>query len=118
MPWLARGHSNNDPEWMRMMDRLTSRRKALTFYRLDFLARPALEPGASWRTRAEFGLGSLRTCRVAQGLHELAEAGRRAAAQGRERAFLRLLDGHGPGGHPRRALEAAPIPPTGAGNQC
>lgn len=102
---LAQRFGGGDLEWMRGVERLTSRRKALTFYRLGMLARLALEPGAPWRTQAEFGLASLRAYRVEQGLHELAEAGRRATAVGQNKAFLRLLDGHGPGGHLRRGLE-------------
>ncbi len=102
---LAQRFGGGDLEWMQGVERLTSRRKALTFYRLGMLARLALEPGAPWRTQAEFGLASLRAYRVEQGLHELAEAGRRATAEGQEKAFLRLLDGYGPGGHLRRGLE-------------
>ncbi|MGJ3524423.1 glycosyltransferase family protein [Nitratidesulfovibrio sp. D1] len=114
---LAQRFGGGDLEWMRGVERLTSRRKALTFYRLGILARLALEPGAPWRTQAEFGLTSLRAYRVEQGLHELAEAGRRATADGQERAFQRLLGGHGPGGHLRRGLDAPPAaaPPTARG---
>ncbi|WP_035065627.1 glycosyltransferase [Nitratidesulfovibrio termitidis] len=109
---LAQRHNGNDLEWMRGVERLTSRRKALTFYRLGILARLALEPGAPWRTQAEYGLACLRAYRVEQGLHELAEAGRRATAEDQERAFLRLLDGNGPGGHLRRGLDVAPTAPS------
>ncbi|MBZ2173533.1 glycosyltransferase [Nitratidesulfovibrio sp. SRB-5] len=105
---LAQRHNGGDLEWMRGVERLTSRRKALTFYRLGILARLALEPGAPWRTQAEYGLTCLRAYRVEQGLHELAEAGRRATAEGQQRAFLRLLDGYAPGGHLRRGLDVAP----------
>ncbi|HCG05249.1 MAG TPA: glycosyltransferase family 1 protein, partial [Desulfovibrio sp.] len=111
---LAQRFGGDDLEWMRGVERLTSRRKALTFIRLGMLARLALEPGAPWRTQAEYGLTSLRAYRVDEGLHELAEAGRRAAAEGRSKAFLRLLDGHGPGGHLRRGLEAPSTPPPAA----
>ena len=111
---LAQRFGGDDLEWMRGVERLTSRRKALTFIRLGMLARLALEPGATWRTQAEYGLTSLRAYRVDEGLHELAEAGRRAAAEGRSKAFLRLLDGHGPGGHLRRGLEAPSTPPPAA----
>lgn len=111
---LAQRYNGGDLEWMRGVERLTSRRKALTFYRLGILARLALEPGAPWRTQAEYGLASLRAYRVEQGLHELAEAGRRATTEGQERAFLRLLDGHGPGGHLRRGLDMAPATPSAA----
>lgn len=110
---LAQRHNGNDLEWMRGVERLTSRRKALTFYRLGILARLALEPGAPWRTQAEYALACLRAYRVEQGLHELADAGQRATAEGQERAFLRLLDGHGPGGHLRRGLDVAPATPPG-----
>ncbi|MBG3878229.1 glycosyltransferase family 1 protein, partial [Desulfovibrio oxamicus] len=111
---LAQRHNGNDLEWMRGVERLTSRRKALTFYRLGILARLALEPGAPWRTQAEYGLACLRAYRVEQGLHELADAGRRATAEGQERAFMRLLDGYAPGGHLRRGLDVAPATPPNA----
>ena len=64
---------------------------AYAAFRLGHLASVSLLDQENWRLQTEFGLSSLRACRVAEGLAELRAAMEKARSAGKQNAFERML---------------------------
>jgi hypothetical protein len=65
---------------------------------VGYLAERSLFEPKNWRAQLDFGLSSIKACRVEEGLHELREARIKAAAEGRERLFFGRLNAWRPAG--------------------
>jgi len=65
---------------------------------VGFLAERSLFDPKNWRAQLDFGLCSIKACRVEEGLHELREARIKAALEGRERLFFGRLSAWRPAG--------------------
>ncbi len=88
---LARFFDGKNPEATRRLDALTSAFPAYTALRLGILAELALHDQENWRLQLAYGALSLKSCRVDEGLFEIAEAAAKAGAAGKTAAFERML---------------------------
>ena len=73
-------------------DSLLAGNQAYLSLALSCLAEHSLYEQQNWRIQLEYGLASLKACRVEGGLFELSEALKKARADGRERLFFSRLN--------------------------
>lgn len=78
--------------------------RALTYFRLGYLARQGLVNPENWQIQLEYGIANLICYRLQEGLHELNEAAWKAEQTGGLKAFLRLLSLHDQSGSIVREL--------------
>lgn len=88
---LAQYIDSRDLEAVRRSEALAAQLPTYTAFRLGHLALLSLHAQDNWRLQLEYGLTSLRACRVPEGIFEVREAENKARAQGKSAAFERVL---------------------------
>ena len=79
-------------------DALLEKRPQYLALHVGIQAEHTLFEPENWRLQQDFGLNCIKACRVDEGLYELREARRRAAAESRERLFFGRLNAWRPAG--------------------
>lgn len=87
-----------------LFDRLLREAPSLLSLALGYLAEHSLIRPGDWRLQLDYGLASLKACRVSQGLHEIEQAREKARTAGKERQFLLRLHTWRPGNRDWQAL--------------
>ena len=88
---LAQYIDSNNLEAVKKAESLCAQMPAYMAFRLGQLALLSLHDQDNWRLQLEYGLASLRACRVPEGMFELREAMGKAHKQGKSAAFDRVL---------------------------
>jgi hypothetical protein len=94
---------------VRKAEALCAQLPGYVVFRLGYLAILCLAEPDNWRMQLQYGLCSLRACRVEEGLFEVREARKKALAQGKDAVFLRMLAAAPGGEYIERALAASGI---------
>jgi len=102
--FLAQRLDPGDLETTRRLDALAATLGGQDFIRLGHLSHLALHAPEDWRIGLQLGLANLRAFRLQVGLEEVAQARGKAAAQGKEEGFFRMLAALDPKGSVRAAL--------------
>jgi hypothetical protein len=94
---------------VRKAEALCAQLPAYIAFRLGYLAALYLAEPNNWRIQLKYGLCCLQVCRVEEGLSEVCEARKKASAQGKDAAFLRMLAAAHGGEYIERALAPSSI---------